>query len=99
MRKVIVKQKVQYTEEGARFEAVFADTQESAGYVAGWSGQYLAARLNGEKKEFAKLKDAKEFLASQPVKKAEPIMKGRKVIGEGQNKRLTKAQMKKYGII
>lgn len=102
MKKVTVRSKVAYTNEGARSEAVFADTQESAGYLAGWSGEYLAVRLNGERKTFSKRKDAVSFLETQEIETIESgtIKKGSgKVIGYGENKRLTKAQKKKYGIL
>lgn len=67
MRKITVKAKIEITEEGAKQEAIFKDTKESAGYLAGWSGDYLAVRLNGEKKRFSKMKDAKNFLETQEV--------------------------------
>ena len=65
MRKITVKAKIEYTEEGCKQLAEFKDTKESAGYLVGWSGEYTAVRLNGERKTFSILKQAKEYLAAQ----------------------------------
>lgn len=94
MKKVTVKKAVRYTEEGARQEAVFTGTNESAGYVAGWSGDYLAVRVNGEKERFSTLKAAKEFLAAQPSEKAAEEMSIKEYVEKfGKSFTMTKAEM------
>lgn len=82
--------------EGRKYNATFTDTNETAGYLAGWSGEYIAVRLNGEKKTFAKQKDARNFLETQIIE--EPVMIGRKVIARAEGKRPTKSQRKAWGI-
>lgn len=61
-RKVRLSMKAEFTEEGVLHRAIFTDTQESAGYIVGWSGEYLAVMVGGKNARFTKLKDAKKYL-------------------------------------
>lgn len=64
-RKVKIQQHGKMTAEGHKLLATFSDTKESAGYVVGYTEEWTAVRLNGERFESKRLKDCRKFLATQ----------------------------------
>lgn len=64
-RKVRIQQFGEKTAEGNKLNATFTDTNENAGYVVGYTEEWTAVRLNGERLQTKRLKDCRTFLSEQ----------------------------------